>query len=62
MEKKIKDIFIFSRHETCLSILTAISCNFQFVKTHTHTNTFLQGKLLNFFFNISIVRGENLNP
>ena len=27
----------FSRHETCLSILTTISCNFQFVKTHTHT-------------------------
>ena len=27
---------IFSRHETFLSILTTISCNFQFVKTHTH--------------------------
>ena len=28
----------FSRHETCLSILTTISCNFQFVNTHTHTH------------------------
>ena len=25
----------FSRHETCLSILTTISCNFQFMNTHT---------------------------
>ena len=29
----------FIRHETCLSILTTISCNFQFVNTHTHTHT-----------------------
>ena len=26
----------FSMHETCLSILTTISCNFQFMNTHTH--------------------------
>ena len=30
----------FSRHETCLSILTTISCNFQFVNTHTHTHIY----------------------
>ena len=37
-EKKKKKGYmnIFSRHETFLSILTTISCNFQFVKTHTH--------------------------
>ena len=38
-EKKKNEGYMhfFSRHETCLSILTTISCNFQFVKTHIHT-------------------------
>ena len=39
---KIKNegyMHFFIRHETCLSILTIISCNFQFMNTHTHTHT-----------------------
>ena len=36
-KKKIDEYMnFFSRHEACLTILTTISCNFQFVDTHTH--------------------------
>ena len=55
----------FSRHETCLSILTTISCNFQFVNTHTWYDfyfiykitkdyNFLQGNLFNIYIYIYI--------
>ena len=33
-EKKRKIYAFFSRHETYLSILATISCNFQFVNTY----------------------------
>ena len=61
----------FSRHETCLSILTIISCNFQFMNTHTHTQcdfyfvykitkdyNFLQRNLIKNIFYASIVEGS----
>ena len=46
----------FSRHETCLSILTTISCNFQFMNTHTHTHIYI---VCDFYFVYKITKDYN---
>ena len=48
----------FSRHETYLSILTTISCNFQFVNTHTHTHTHTHTQC-DFYFVYKITKDYN---
>ena len=61
--------FSYSKYETCLSILTTISCNFHFVNTYiqcdfyfvykiTKDYNLLQGNLFKKIFYTSIVGGS----
>ena len=49
----------FSRHETCLFILTTISCNFQFVTKYIWYDQSLHYSLLSFYFVYKITKNYN---
>ena len=51
--------FFFSRHETYLSILTTISCNFQFVNTYMWCDQITALPLMSFYFVYKITKYYN---
>ena len=59
LQKKKVYIHFFSRHETCLSILTIISCNLQLVNTYIQCDQITTLLLVSFYFVYKITKDYN---
>ena len=59
LQKKKVYIHFFSRHETCLSILTIMSCNLQLVNTYIQCDQITTLLLVSFYFVYKITKDYN---